>query len=102
LARIFAVSEIVRFGTVLSVAYVLIDVPKGMHMQSTETELETEATQSLNAADRCDECGAQAYIRVELATGELLFCGHHGNEKREALQPIALKWTDETEKLLSR
>lgn len=71
-------------------------------MQSTEIEQEPEATSQLNAADRCDECGAQAYIRVELATGELLFCGHHGNEKRDALQPIALKWHDETGKLLAR
>ena len=71
-------------------------------MQSTEIEQGPEDVTELTAADRCDECGAQAYIRVELATGELLFCGHHGNEKREALEPIALNWHDETEKLLSR
>ena len=52
-------------------------------MQSTEIEQEPEVNNSLTAADRCDECGAQAYIRVELATGELLFCGHHGNERHE-------------------
>jgi hypothetical protein len=67
-----------------------------------ETEQPETQTPELNATDRCDECGAQAYIRVELATGELLFCGHHGNEKREALEPIAVAWHDETEKLLSR
>ncbi len=71
-------------------------------MQSTEIEQEPEVNNSLTAADRCDECGAQAYIRVELATGELLFCGHHGNEKREALEPIAVNWQDETNKLLAR
>jgi hypothetical protein len=71
-------------------------------MQSTEIEQEQEVNNSLSAADRCDECGAQAYIRVELATGELLFCGHHGNEKRDALEPIAVKWQDETDKLLAR
>jgi hypothetical protein len=81
---------------------VLIDVPKGMQMQSTEIEQEPETTNELTAADRCDECGAQAYIRVTLAAGELLFCGHHGNEKREALQPVAIKWQDETDKLLAR
>jgi len=68
----------------------------------TEQQEEQAQTPELNAADRCDECGAQAYIRVELASGDLLFCGHHGNEKREALEPIALSWHDETEKLLSR
>lgn len=80
-----------------------IDAPKGIAMQ-IETEQTEDQTQviELNATDRCDECGAQAYIRVELASGELLFCGHHGNEKREALEPIAISWHDETEKLLSR
>jgi len=68
----------------------------------TEQQEEQAQTPELTAADRCDECGAQAYIRVELASGDLLFCGHHGNEKREALEPIALSWHDETEKLLSR
>ncbi|MEN9342656.1 MAG: hypothetical protein RIR24_243 [Actinomycetota bacterium] len=71
-------------------------------MQSAEIEQEPEVTETLTAADRCDECGAQAYIRVELASGELLFCGHHGNEKRAALEPIAVKWLDETDKLLAR
>src|ERR1700740_562413 len=32
----------------------------------------------LSALDRCDLCGAQAYIRVTLESGELLFCAHHG------------------------
>lgn len=72
-----------------------------MQTDTEQTEDQTQVAE-LTAADRCDECGAQAYIRVELASGELLFCGHHGNEKREALEPIAISWHDETEKLLSR
>jgi hypothetical protein len=55
----------------------------------------------LNAQDRCDVCGAQAYIRVSLATGELLFCAHHGNANKEKLIPIATNWHDESEKLTS-
>jgi len=32
-------------------------------------------TTSLTAADRCDRCGAQAYVRVVLTGGaDLLFC----------------------------
>lgn len=64
-------------------------------------EVEAAAIE-LKASDRCDVCGAQAYIRVALATGELMFCSHHGNEKRAQLEPIALSWQDETEKLLAR
>ena len=34
-------------------------------------------TTSLTAVDRCDRCGAQAYVRATLLNGgELLFCGH--------------------------
>ena len=66
------------------------------------TVVENEAQATLTAEDRCDVCGAQAYIRVSLATGELMFCSHHGNEKRAKLEPIALAWQDETEKLLAR
>ena len=40
----------------------------------------------LNALDRCDRCGAQAYVRATLATGgELMFCAHHGKEYAEKL-----------------
>lgn len=31
----------------------------------------------LSKLDRCDACGAQAYVLVQGTTGELLFCGHH-------------------------
>mgnify|MGYP003348158757 CR=1 FL=1 len=31
----------------------------------------------LTAHDRCDQCSAQAYIRIKGSTGELYFCGHH-------------------------
>jgi hypothetical protein len=38
-----------------------------------------------NTKDRCDKCGAQAHMRAVLSGGELLFCGHHGNEYRVGL-----------------
>lgn len=70
--------------------------------QTVDSTNESTAVSTLNANDRCDICGAQAYIRVTLTTGELIFCSHHGNEKRAKLEAIALDWHDETEKLLSR
>lgn len=36
-----------------------------------------EKVQKLTTADRCDSCGAQAYVRVTGVSGELVFCGHH-------------------------
>ena len=68
-------------------------------MSTAELENQTETPKELTALDRCDLCGAQAYVRVELSTGELLFCGHHAAEKRAALEPIAISWHDETAKL---
>lgn len=54
----------------------------------------------LLATDRCDRCGAQAYVRVRLASGgELLFCGHHAKEHEEALRQVAVDIHDETERL---
>ncbi|HEY9564477.1 MAG TPA: hypothetical protein VIR30_11975 [Nocardioides sp.] len=55
---------------------------------------------ALTAVDRCDRCGAQAYLRVELASGlELLFCAHHAREHGEKLREVAVAVTDETHKL---
>ena len=55
---------------------------------------------TLTALDRCDSCGAQAYIRVTLASGELLFCAHHGAQFKEKLAPTAIAWHDESSRLL--
>lgn len=57
-------------------------------------------TSALSAADRCDRCGAQAYLRVELQTGgELHFCAHHAREHGEKLREVAIAVQDETHKL---
>lgn len=54
----------------------------------------------LTAEDRCDRCGAQAYLRVELhAGGELLFCAHHAREHGDKLKEVAVNVVDETHKL---
>ena len=55
---------------------------------------------ALTALDRCDRCGAQAYLRVELQSGgELLFCAHHAREHGDKLREIAVSVHDETGKL---
>lgn len=54
----------------------------------------------LSAVDRCDRCGAQAYLRVELSGGgELHFCAHHAREHGDKLREIAVHVHDETGKL---
>lgn len=32
------------------------------------------------ATDRCDRCGAQAYVRTRHGASELLWCCHHARE----------------------
>ena len=50
----------------------------------------TALAPSLTAADRCDRCGAQAYVRASLhGGGELLFCAHHGREHLPKLREHA-------------
>ncbi|MGA8045682.1 MAG: hypothetical protein WCA30_05375 [Dermatophilaceae bacterium] len=44
----------------------------------------------LSAADRCDRCGAQAYVRATLhGGGELFFCAHHARKHIPALREVA-------------
>lgn len=62
--------------------------------------MSTTVMESLNAADRCDRCGAQAYVRVTLNSGgELLFCAHHSRAHSDKLKQVALNIQDETGKL---
>jgi hypothetical protein len=53
----------------------------------SEPAVETEAVlpPMFTALDRCDSCGAQAKARALLATGTLLFCGHHATKYGTAL-----------------
>ncbi len=62
--------------------------------------MSTAVATQLKASDRCDRCGAQAYVRVSLvAGGELLFCGHHARAHEVKLRPLATEWIDETSRL---
>ncbi|MBG6190692.1 ribosomal protein L37E [Arthrobacter sp. CAN_A212] len=59
------------------------------------------ATREMTALDRCDRCGAQAYVRAVLQSsgGELLFCGHHARSVESNLRPLTSEWQDETNRL---
>ncbi|PHP52152.1 DUF7455 domain-containing protein [Actinomyces ruminis] len=75
-----------------------VAAPTTAPAQATGPSAATE-TRPLTTADRCDVCGAQAYLRVVLASGELLFCAHHGNAHRDALEHQALFIQDESDRL---
>ena len=60
----------------------------------------THDASPMTAADRCDRCGAQAYVRATMISGsELLFCAHHWHENESALREVADSIHDETERL---
>ncbi len=64
------------------------------------TTATAQSAAPLTAVDRCDRCGAQAYLRVQLQSGgELLFCAHHAREHGEKLREVASHVQDETGKL---
>ena len=54
---------------------------------------------AMTALDRCDACGAQAYVRVETLYGVLMFCGHHANAHLEKLAASAVSVRDERERI---
>jgi hypothetical protein len=57
-----------------------------------------DVTGLLTALDRCDRCGARAYVRVLLPSRlELMFCAHHSRQYASALAQIAVEIQDETE-----
>ena len=61
----------------------------------------TPSAPTLTAADRCDRCGAQAFVRVVLSSGDLLFCAHHAKAYEDKLTATAVDWVDETSSLKS-
>ncbi|MES2171845.1 MAG: hypothetical protein V4479_14180 [Actinomycetota bacterium] len=63
------------------------------------TAMDLTSAHELTASDRCDSCGAQAYIRVSIGESELLFCAHHGKKYQEKLSTIASDWHDESDRL---
>ena len=79
-----------------------LDVVKGTATESKRGVVTTALapTSPLTAADRCDRCGAQALVRVVLASGgDLLFCAHHAREHLPKLREVATDIQDESGRL---
>ncbi len=68
-------------------------------LEQDRTEEQVAVDRAMSALDRCDSCGAQAYVRAVLSGSELLFCGHHARKHEAKLRPIAEVWHDETHRL---
>lgn len=70
-------------------------------MEETQVEEEKKGRQ-LTLSDRCDACGAAAYVKVTGVSGELFFCGHHYNkvENTDNMKAFAFEVIDERSFLL--
>lgn len=76
-----------------------------MNAEATRTSTEetwdfADPRRDLNAHDRCDICGARAWVRAVMKTSELLFCAHHGSAHIEALLESAIFVQDDRELVL--
>jgi hypothetical protein len=80
---------------------------EGYNMFSMLKSKPEEKVYLLDATDRCDRCGAQAYVKV---TGQenmsLLFCGHHYNKIMDnavgydKMMKFAIDIVDERDRLI--
>lgn len=62
---------------------------------STLDDAPTAVDPQLTAADRCDQCGARAWVRVTMSSGDLFFCAHHAQRHMDALRAAAITIVDE-------
>lgn len=56
----------------------------------------------LTAHDRCDRCGAQAFVVALFDVTHLFFCAHHARKHRDALVEQAIELYDGTGMINSR
>jgi len=79
---------------------VLLMTPTDGEMMSSQITMEQTP---LNSLDRCDRCGAQAYVRaILLSGGQLLFCAHHAKTYAQGLKPVVATIQDESENLVAK
>jgi hypothetical protein len=77
-----------------------VGTANGAHYDEWMVDVTTALAPTLTAVDRCDRCGARAYVRARLSSGgELLFCAHHGREHLPKLQGLSTDIQDETDRL---
>jgi len=60
---------------------------------------EISPSKVLNANDRCDYCGSQAYFWVNGINGDLLFCRHDFLKWEDKLRAYSFEILDESHKL---
>jgi ribosomal protein S14 len=67
----------------------------------TSEEFDETAAQEyiMDHSDRCDRCGAQAFVWAEGIAGDLMFCRHHFLKWEDSIRAWAFEIVDETAKI---
>lgn len=60
-----------------------------------EVEKTEKRVRTLKPVDRCDSCGAEAFVWVNGVSGDLLFCAHHFNKWEDKIREFAFEVIDE-------
>lgn len=69
-------------------------------MIDTVDSLEDVSTLAIHhPTDRCDRCGAEAFILAVKADKALYFCGHHGRKNLDAIVIQNWQVLDDTDKI---
>lgn len=69
---------------------------------TTSTVEAPTTTAQLTRQDRCDRCGAQAFVKATLPSAdglELLFCGHHFRDHEPKLVAVGATILDERHRI---
>jgi hypothetical protein len=69
-----------------------------------DTTISSDVSNVLTTEDRCDSCGAQAYVVASMASSglTLLFCGHHWARYKSGVLPLTIDVIDETSRLVKK
>lgn len=70
--------------------------------EELEIQDECEEETVLTTNDRCDNCGAQAYVQVFFGESSLHFCAHHYNEYEKKISETATTVFDRRSVLLEQ
>lgn len=58
--------------------------------------------ETLLSTDKCDRCGAQAYVRFSKDAAELDFCNHHSHKLFDSMEKSGWSISIDTRELLER
>ena len=78
-----------------------VDVVVGEDDAESIEPIERPLSNKLKNADRCDTCGAQAFVWAIMPDSDagLMYCGHHFNKYEAKLREVAIDIFDERYKI---